>query len=327
VSIRKVALEAGVSSATVSRVINHPEQVTADTRERVVKALRKTGYVRQTAASALARGSSRPIAVLASNMSSLITSHFYQLNALLTATLGVRRFPELFDSSELDEAGWRQLSSCAGILYMGNDPSVLRRLKSLSVLFVQVSSEENSTAPLQVSADYQGGGYLAARHLWECGCRSLGFLAQDHPSATVDVNPKLLGMRRCVAELAAPDKLADSVGTSERDSGFQAWKRLRAKNVLPDGVLLADETVAVGFLQAVEQEGVRLGSQIKVICYDDFYVARHAHPPLTAVIQQFDEIGRAAVSLLLEAVRGDIQSSRSVTIRPRLIIRESTCAV
>jgi LacI family transcriptional regulator len=327
VSIRKVALRAGVSSATVSRVINHPEQVTASTRERVLKALSETGYVRQAAPSALAKGSSRPIGVLAGDVAGLTTSQFYQLNALLTATLAVRRFPELFDFNDLDEAGWRQLAACEAVLYMGNDPLVVDRLRSFSVRLVQVSSEEETTAPLQVSTDYQGGGYLAAKHLRECGCRHLAFLAHDYPNRPAHENPKLVGMKRYMAEMSVSDQLSNSVGTSARDSGFQAWKRLRSRGILPEGVLLADETVAVGCLQAIEQEGLRIGTQVKVICYDDFYVARHAHPPLTAVIQQYDEVGRAAVSLLLEAIRGEIQSSRRLIIRPRLIVRDSTCGV
>jgi LacI family transcriptional regulator len=327
VSVRDVALRAGVSLGTVSNVLNSPEKVAPTTAQRVLAAIEELGFVRNDAARQLRAGSSRSIGMLVLDVRNPFFTDVARgaEEAALEAGLSVL----LADSGERADREAAHLDlfeeqRVRGMLVtpVGDVVGRLERLRERGipvVLVDRLASEERFSS---VSVDDVAGGRMAAEHLLGAGRRRLLFVGG--PLDLGQVADRLAGAREAVASVrgAALDVL--EIPSLTMTEGVSAARRLLDVDDRPDGIFAANDVVALGLLQGVGMlGGLRIPEDIALVGYDDIDFAAAAAVPITSIRQPRDLMGRRAVELLLAEIEGGPRGER-IVFQPELVVREST---
>ncbi len=333
ISIRDVARHAGVSVGTVSNVINRPNVVAADTRDRVRAAIHELHYVRSESARMLRMGRSRIMALLVLDMGN---PFFVDLargaeRAARSAGLMVMICHTGQDAAE--EASYLSMLAeqrVRGVLITpvdaaGTDVGLLR-LHGIPYVFadrVAPSGEACSVAVNDVK-----GGRMAVRHLIDAGHTELAFI--NGPANLAQCRDRLSGAAAAVAEAGlAPDALR-VLETPQLDvaCGRDAGARLLGLSPRPTAVFCANDLLALGVLQAMFSAGVRVPEQLALVGYDDIEFAAAAAVPLTSVRQPAARIGSTAAELLIEesSEQSTVHRHQRVVYEPELVVRRSTLA-
>lgn len=329
VSVRDVAALARVSVGTVSNVLNRPGKVAPATVERVHAAIDKLGFVRNDAARQLRAGRSRSIGMVVLDVGNPFFTDVARgaerraAESNLSILLGNSDGEESRESRYLDLFEEQRVH---GVLVtpVGDASARLERLRSRGIPAVLVDMPSDGTSFPSVAVDDVGGGYLAARHLLDIGCRRIAFVGG--PLTTRQVADRLVGARRAAAE--EPDASVEVIETAALTvlEGRAAGELLRGREPddRPDAVFAANDLLAVGVLQALVMLGsISVPHDIAIIGYDDIDFASAAVVPLSSIRQPSELIGRRAVDLLLAAIDGAAEAEQ-VVFQPELIVREST---
>lgn len=326
-TMREIARLAGVSQATVSRVINGAQNVHPEIRERVMKWVRELNYQPNANARSLKQSRSNLIGVIVPG----ISNPFFPdvVHAVLEECEKQGRSVLLFESNGNAHAEWRCIQRLhahrvEGILLVPVDPGAphLKRLKSLGIPTV-VMTQEIPGFPC-VSIDHREGGRLVAEHLLDLGHVEVAFLGSSR-------DPKLEGFRAALLDAGIPlekDRIIECHSWRE-EATYEAY--LRTKEYFASGsrrvsaLFAYNDLAAVGALWAFEEIGISVPDEVALVGFDNTPFAAVSRPALTSVAQPTREIGRIATDLLLQwSERGQLDSSGWVTLSPRLVVREST---
>lgn len=336
VSIKDVAAAASVSIGTVSNVLNRPEIVRDATRRKVETAIAQLGYVPNGSARQLKAGRSRVVAYL---MLDTANPFFTDVASGVEDTIRSRGLSLFLCSSDQDRSREDEyLQDLAelrvrGVLITAVDPAnpLVDRLRSRGIPVVLVDrvlrGAERSWCA--VGVDDVAGGELAVEHLIERGHQRLAFIGGSFEIPQVDDRRR--GAARALAHAGrAPDSITElaTAGLTVAD-GRLAGERLMGMSARrrPTAAFCANDLVAVGLLQHLTQQGVRVPDDVAIVGYDDIEYAAAAAVPLTSVAQPRHELGRAAARLLLdEADRGADHTHDQVVFSPALVARASTNA-
>lgn len=334
VGIKDVARQARVSVGTVSNVINRPETVAEETRERVLAAISQLGYVRSESARQLRMGQSRIIALLVLDMAN---PFFVEVasgaeRVAREAGLGVMLCNSAQSPSE--EAEYLSLFAeqrVRGVLVTPADDTGrnLREFSRHGIPFLHVDRDLPSREGCSVSVDDVAGGSLAMRHLVDQGHGDGGGLVfVSGPLRLLQCRDRLSGARQAL-RAAGRDEDALRVVEAERldvAAGRDAGARLLGMSPRPTGVFCANDLLALGVLQALFSAGVRVPGDVALVGYDDIEFASAAAVPLTSVRQPALRMGRTAAELLIEETgeRAGAHRHRSIVLQPELVVRDST---
>lgn len=321
-----VAAEAGVSHQTVSRVLNSPELVRPATRERVVDAIQRLGYRRNTAARALVTSQARLIGVVNPGearfgpANTTFAIEEAASRAGYATTLAVMRDAraQTVDSAldffqELGVDGIIVIAPITGVAAAAKELSA-----SLPVVMVAAGLRESSSLHV-VAVDQEEGARLATRHLLDLGHRDIVHVAG--PNEWFDARSRIVGWRDELlgAGISPPPIIA---GGWDPEQGFEVGKALIRERRLPEAIFAANDLLALGLLRAFHEEGVSVPDDVSVVGFDDIAGSGYFEPPLTTVRQPFATLGRRAIEVLFAALDG-APSSRTL-IAPELVIRGST---
>jgi DNA-binding LacI/PurR family transcriptional regulator len=320
-----VAKLAGVSLQTVSRVINDSPHVRSDTRDRVLDAMRKLEYRPNSMARALVTGRSRTLGVV--SFDTTLYGPASTLFGIERAAHDAGYFISIVSLKSLDRAsvtsavGRLRNQGVDGIVVIAPQESAAQTLLTLppDVPIVAAEAGPAESVPL-VEVDQVAGARLATAHLLELGHRTVWHVSG--PQDWLEAQDRVTGWRSTLEEAgtAAPPVL---VGDWSARSGHELGQRLAATEGLT-AVFVANDQMALGVLRALHEAGRRVPSEISVVGFDDIPEASYFMPPLTTVRQDFGEIGRRSLHLLLEQIeRGDRAAVRE-TVAPDLIVRAST---
>jgi LacI family transcriptional regulator len=328
VGIKDVAQHAGVSVGTVSNVINRPDLVAPETRDRVLAVIDQLGYVRSEAARHLRAGQSRFVAMLVLDMANPFFAQVAAGAERAARAAGLRVM--LCDSANdpTEEADYLSLFAeqrVRGVLVTpagsGSSLEVLRRHEIPFVLVDRVAADGCS-----VSVDDVAGGRLAAGHLADTGHSLIAYVSG--PMSLAQCRDRRAG---ALAELTARGLPEDALSHIEADrmnvaAGRDAGGRLLNLSRRPTAVFCANDLLALGVLQAMYSAGVSVPGEMAIIGYDDIEFAAAAAVPLSSIRQPSGEMGRIAAGLLLEEAGEDAPSHRHrrVVLEPELVVREST---
>jgi DNA-binding LacI/PurR family transcriptional regulator len=319
-----VARAAGVSAMTVSRVLNGNASVRPETRERVLAAVERLEYRRNSAARALVTRRSQTVGVVA------FDSTFYGQAACVRGVEHAARaagyFVSIASVKVVDERSSREASdslvaqSVEGVVVVTPRASVLQALRdrSLRVPMVVAGGSPHSGLPT-ASVDQETGGRLATEHLLSRGHQTVWHVAG--PEDWDDSWGRLLGWQSALTEAgAAEGRLLRGDWTAA--SGWRAGVEL-ARQDDAGAVFVANDQMALGLILAMKQAGRRVPEDISVVGFDDVPEAAYYDPPLTTIRQDFEEVGRRSVRLLLQALEtGNTTSSPPVI--PEFVGRLST---
>ena len=329
-TIRDVAERAGVSIATVSRVMNERPDVGDATRVRVLGAARELGYVANGPARALATNRSSLVGVV---MPSSGTPH--------RPDVALTFFGEVIDavSRHLYEHGYDAVllhGSAAGHRYA--DRAIRDAIDGL-LLLGSIDQDDFAGVPQElpcvgIDVDCEGpnrasvifddgdGIRLCVRHLYALGHRRLAYLGgplEFRPAAA-----RLAAFRAEVAELGV-EPAGDFVRECDwsADGGYREACALFSGEARPTAIVAASDLIALGAMQAVRDFGYEPGRDVAVTGFDDLPYATLASPPLTTVRQDRERLGAAAVSSLVELI--DRPGGQSQVVLPvSLVVRAST---
>jgi len=289
-----VARLAGVSYQTVWRVQHESPNVHAETRRRVQAAIRKLGYRPNTLAQALATGRSR--------------------------TLGVVSFDR---ATVLDAVQRLRDQGADGIVVIAPQKSATDALRHLPTdgPLVAVEAGPDDSVPV-VAVDQYAGAVAATRHLLDLGHRTVWHVAgpADWPEAIERVR----GWRATLAAVGIrPPPLLR--GDWSARAGYELGRKL-AEDSKVTAVFVGNDQMALGFLRRLHEAGRSAPRDISVVGFDDIPEAAYFTPPLTTVRQDFAEVGRRCLHMLLGQLERAARSPSRVVVPAALVVRESTAA-
>ena len=326
-----VAAQAGVSHQTVSRVVNGHPNVAPATRERVLAAIAALGYRPNTAARALVTGSTRTIG--------LVTSHINQYGPAQTLlglekaaraagySLGVAILDEDSEvamQEAVDRFVAQSVDAVVALSTYGQAVEALARFEAaVPLIAVQVGPDPDRPT---VWVDQEAGAALATRHLLDLGHRTVHHVTG--PQDSLEARGRLLGWRRELLAAGAPvpePVPGDWWPASGHAAGRELAARLRAGRRSDEevtAVFVANDQMALGLLNALHEQGLSVPGDISVVGFDDVPESAYYIPPLTTVRQDFAELGRRGVQLVLARLRGEVFPADPVP--PQLVVRGST---
>jgi DNA-binding LacI/PurR family transcriptional regulator len=321
-----VAQLAGVSHQTVSRVLNDHPNVRGETRDRVLAAIDDLGYRRNLTARALVTRHSRTLGVVSFDttlygpastlygieQAARAAGYFISIVSLktLTAELVVEAVEFLSDQG------------VDGIVVVAPQRSAAGALAGLRthVPVVAVEGGQAGEAPA-VSVDQADGARQVVEHLLGLGHETVWHVAG--PTDWLEADGRLDGWRKALtaAGRPVPEPL---VGDWSPRSGYDAGRRLAEVPGLT-AVFVANDQMALGLLRAFTVLGIRVPDQISVAGFDDIPEAEFFNPPLTTVRQDFGEVGRRSIEILLRRVESGAELGHEQSVVPaRLVVRDSS---
>lgn len=323
-NIRDVARLAGVSYQTVSRVLNESPSIKDSTKRRVLDVIAQIGYRPNQAARALVTSKSRTIGVLTQQ-----TAHYgptTSITAIEQAAkdAGYRLSITSISSSDyvaikagLDHLMSQSIEALVVIAPQVRVFDVLSEL-SISVPFVTLQSTDLG-GDRSMSVDQVAGARLATRHLIELGHTEIMHIAG--PQDWIEAEARMQGFLEEI-NLADLRTRAPILGDWSASFGYYAGlELLRFRDF--SAVFAGNDQMALGLMHACRELGLSIPGDMSIVGFDDIPEAAHFAPPLTTIRQNFSEIGRRAVSLLLGELRGETQLNHDQIV-PELIVREST---
>ncbi|MCC3373934.1 LacI family DNA-binding transcriptional regulator [Cohnella sp. REN36] len=333
---KEVAELAGVSEATVSRVLNGVGPIKAETRERVLEAANRLGYQLNAVASSFARGMSGNIGVVLPHVPKVHLFSTYYFSEILSGIgeavrtggqglLLLYRDPgQPFDYVSLFRT--RRVDACLilGASSLPQEEAGIRALAKEGVPFCVVDQRFAEPAVPAVVADHIGGSFAAARHLLAAGHTRIGFLngsPQYSNSADRD-----RGYRLALAEAGIEaDERVIYEGNYSRKSGYEAAELVARDLDRLDALMCANDRMAIGVIQGLKERGIPLPDALPIVGYDNADASSLIDPPLTTVEVPFYEMGQRAASRLLDALAGRPGAAPAgLEIVPtRLVVRKS----
>lgn len=330
-SVKDVAARAQVSLGTVSNVLNRPDRVSAATRERVERAMRELGFIRNESARQLRAGKSRSLAYIMLDAA----NPFFTDVALGIEEAAEKGALSMFlchsggnPARELAHLELLEQQRVQGILITPVDPdspaidAVIKR--GTSVVIVDRTRALDNVC--SVSVDDVLGGRLAVEHLVDLGHRRVGFVGG--PDSIGQVRDRWAGAQEAWREAGLPeeDLLRIETAALTADEGRSAGERLSglATRRRPTAAFCANDLLALGLLQHAVSTGLRVPDDLAIAGYDDIDFAAAAAVPLTSVSQPRQLLGATAAELLLEEANDPGHAHRSVVFTPELVARRST---
>ena len=327
-NIRGVAAAAGVSPATVSRVLNGNSDVNAELRARVLAAVSELGYRPNGAARSLRTRATLVLGIIISD----ITNPFFtaMVRGVEDAAQEAGYSVILANADEDLEKESRYVEvavaeQMAGVV-LSPASSTQTRLDILTERNIPVVTIDRRIRGAQfdsVTINNRHVARQAAAHLIEQGCKRIGFVAG--PSVTTTARERLAGYNAAMRAAGRPiDESLIASANFRIEGGYDAARTLLRSPRRPDGMLVSNNLMTVGALDALSEAGLEMPGDIAFVGFDEVTWALGKRARVTAVQQPTYEIGRQAADLLLARIRGDKSPPHHAVLRAELIVRNSS---
>ncbi len=330
ITLKELAVRAGVHPSTVSRVANNDPglRVSAATRSRIEVLLRETGYQ----ANGVARGlKMRQTNVLAVVIPDVTNPFFAAMFRGAEDAAGPRGFNVLLCNTDGSPERQRshllnlQTRRVDGVILASSylkDPGV-RELRRQQVPYVLVNRFSDDGEDPFVGADDVAGGQLATAHLIELGHTRIGHLAGKSTVSTGVLRRRGYLDALAQADLPADPRLIVEAGYTE-EGGALSTLGLMALPDPPTAIFAVTDMAAVGAADAVRSLGLRVPDDVAIVGYNDIPLASRITPALTTMHVPVHEFGSVAVAVLLEQIASNERTPRRIRFTPDLVVRGST---
>jgi DNA-binding LacI/PurR family transcriptional regulator len=328
-TLEEVAAHAGVSRATVSRVVNDSPRVSPQARAAVERSVRALGYVPNRAARSLVTKRTDAIALVIAERESRLFADPVLAGMVtgIAAELASTDYMFVLVTAQGDEgrvANYVRNRHADGVILMslhgdGGLLTLVERQRTPAVLSGRPLSDH--VIPY-VDSDNVGGARAAVEHLVRHGRERVVTIAgPGEMCAGVD---RLAGFRQGLPEAARRDwRRLVATGDFTEESGEAAMRELLDRQPRLDAVFAANDLMAAGALRVLKAAGRQVPDDVAIVGFDDSHVARHTDPALTSVRQPIEELGRTLARLLLQRLRDGSVVPPSVVLPTELVVRES----
>lgn len=326
----EVARLAGVSRATVSRVLNGSAHISPEARARVHEAMMKLGYEPDIAAQSLVRQRSRMI-VLNMSLSRLVETENYFYTYMLKCieqeaiALGYDLLLPSHPRGKYPDNYVRslQMRRVAGTIMLGitpTDPRV-QSLIEAGIPTVFIDGMGQGKHALFVRSNHLDGARQVAEHLLALGHRRIAFIGG--PIVDLAAMERLLGFQQALATMgiALDPGLIRQTGWNTEDA-YQAATLLLGERRDFTAIVAGSDLMAIGILRALHEHGLRIPEDISLTGFDDVLLSQYTTPPLTTVRQDRETMGKEAMQRLVRLIEG--QETASLVLPTHLVVRQST---
>ncbi len=330
-SIKDVAREAGVSTATVSHVINNSRFVSAETRTRVLAAIERSQYYPNAHARSLASGRSQTLGLL---ISDIANPFFPELVKSIEAAAFEQGYDVVLSNTNYDPARTsnyvRRLieRQVAGVALMTSelDMTLVDELASRQVPVVFLDLDAPGVNMSNLCIDYAAGIEAAVRHLVALGHREIAFIGGPERlrSAVRRRDAFRASVRQYLPAAPAP-RIYE--GDFKLEGGRTAARAMLAERRRPTAVMAANDMMAFGAMQEFLAAGVRIPEDVSFVGFDDVAFAALSHPPLTTVCLPRTELGQRAVEALLATITHPHRTGVELHVTTYLVERGTTAPV
>jgi DNA-binding LacI/PurR family transcriptional regulator len=324
VSIFDVAKKSGLSVVTVSRVLNGAGTVREKNRQKILNVMKELDYRPNAAARSLARGKTGIIGLIITTLqdsffdavvkeiNDALALHGYFLAVSVTQGIGSDENHYLIQEDRVD-----------GLIILSpiQEENYIKELKRRNIPYLLIDNQKEDSSVSSLVVDNFKGGYMATKHLLDLGHTHITHLSG--PELFLSTRERREGFIQALSE-AGVESYEIIQGQFDIEFGYATAKAWVRGNKLPTAVFAGDDYIAIGVVNALLEEGIRVPEDVSIVGYDDQTIASQLHPYLTTVRQPADKIGIAAVDMLLKRIEGQTNRSTSLKLEPELIVREST---
>jgi LacI family transcriptional regulator len=326
-TISEVAKQAGVSRATVSRVLNNNPHVDEALRKRVLDTIEALGYQPNRSARRLRAQSSSVIGLVISDIQN---PYFISVIRGVEDASYAAQMSIILCNSDEDKAKQQmhlrvlEGERVAGLIIVparSDEGDDLARLQKAGIPVILLDRIVNSIQVDTVRVDNARGAYDAVAHLVGLGYRRIAMISG--PTTLTTGSERFRGYRDALhAAGIAVDESLVKVGDFRADSGYRLAKELLAAQP-PDAIFVANNLMTLGVMHYLREAGVHVPEGMPLVGFDDMPWSAELYSPLTAVSQPTYELGQEAVALLVRRIANASAPFRSVVLQTKLIVRES----
>lgn len=326
-SIKQIAELAGVSVATVSRVINQNGRFSAETEARVKQVIQESGYVPNVVAKGLRTNRTQVIGVIVPD---IVNDHFAKLVLEIEKELFKNGYSTVIcntnESKELEKMHLQTLVSqqVSGIIFISGNRSY--SVGDIPVIYVdrRPYDFQQSSDTIVIESDNEQGGYLAARELFEAGCLRPVILRALHRD--YNQSARFEGYQRALRERGI--EYTPSMAIDLPEVSFAVAKAAVRQAVLAkkefDGILCTTDILAIGAVNGLKEAGRSVPKDVKITGFDDSNLAAIYNPTITSVHQYVNEMAKEAVDTILALIDGMARGVGYRKVPVQIIPREST---
>ncbi|WP_394172464.1 LacI family DNA-binding transcriptional regulator [Guptibacillus hwajinpoensis] len=325
-TIYDVAKEAGVSIATVSKVINRTGKISEATRVKVLETMKGLNYYPSVVASALTGKRTETLGLLVPDISNPFFSeiartiedraHDRGMSVIMCSTDDnaekEKKYIELLQRKQVDG-----LIVASGF----QDKKLLDDLKRNNIPLVMLSLDDPSLDVTTVSVDDYKGGFEAASHLLSLGHRNIAIIGEEVHSSRM----RILGFRDAFEVYGEQfDERNLLRTTASLSNGSESVKKFLQQDNPPTAVFACNDLIAIGAIQGARELAVSVPDDLSIIGFDNTILATTTVPALTTVAQPMGDMGNKVVDILIEEIHRSVVTRERILFKPKLIVRGTT---
>jgi LacI family transcriptional regulator len=328
-TIYDVAREAGVSMATVSRVMNGNPNVKPATRQKVLNAMEALEYRPNAVARGLASKKTTTVGVIIPDIS---RTFFAELARGIEDIATMYRYNIILSSSDQNEQKELDLydnllgKQVDGIVYMGGEITEkhISAFKNSVPVVLAATIDKSNTLP-SVNINYEEAVYEAVTHFIKAGHEKIAFV---NGRIEDPINKeKLLGYKRALNEnkIAYAEELV-LLGDYTYKSGMEAMQHVidKGREQMPSAIFVSTDEMALGVIHSAQDNGLSVPEDIEVIGFDNTRLAEMVRPTLSTVVQPMYDIGAVAMRLLTKFMNKEMVEQQTVVLPHQILYRQST---
>ena len=329
-TIKDVAKMAGVSTTTVSHVINKTRFVAKETEEAVMQAIKSLKYSPSAVARSLKVNTTKSIGMIVTTSESpyfaeiihAVEDHCYRqgYSLFLCNTQNdpekIKNHVEMLAKKRVDGL----LVMCSE--YTQHSLDVLSGFSSVPMVVMDWGPNVDTDI---IEDNSFTGGYIATKHLIDCGHKAIGLIAGELDKTTARTRYEGFVKAMNEANLSIHENWIME-GFFEPEDGYECMNKILSQDNLPTAVFCCNDVMALGAISAITEKGLRVPDDISIIGYDNIHSSRFYAPPLTTIHQSKSRLGAQAVNLLFERIANKDNNNHEkhrIAIHPELVLRKS----
>jgi LacI family transcriptional regulator len=330
VTIKDVARLSGVSSMTVSRVINGSERVSPETRQRVERAIAELGYVPSRLARGLIRQKTGTLALIVPDVANPFFTLIVRGAEDVARRAGYRmiladtRADLTIERDVIEEMLAHRVDGIMIAPVSDRSKGHLQRLARYGVEFVLIDRTVSGIESDVVTGDNVGGARRLVEHLISLGHRRIGFITESDDVSTARDRRQAYEAALAAAGLSYDPSLIVR-STVDPPGGFEGMRRLLELDEPPTAVFTVNNLVALGAIEAVRAHELEVPDDIALVCFDDIEYASRLYPFLTVMAQPAETLGTLGTQLLLERIEGRGPEQPRVVVLPAQFVVRRSC--
>ncbi len=325
-TIKDIAELAGVSVATVSRVLNYDDTLTVqeETRKKVFEAAEQLEY--QMKEKKKRRRKLKLGVICSYSPEEELEDPFYlAVRIAIEKEIEDRNFKRVPLSIE---DGMQQFAAVDGIICLGTfSKTTVKKIDNTQKPHIYVDAVGNRNTGDSIITDLRLSVQQVMEYLWSLGHRRIGFIGGNElDSDGNEISDSRLPIyQRFLMEKNALQESFIKVDGYTSKHGYRMMKELLADTQRPTAIFAANDSLAIGCYRAIQEIGLQIPEDISVIGFNDISMAKYLAPPLTTVHVHMNFLGRQAVKMLIERIQLERKVNIHVSVSTELVIRKSVC--